>query len=91
LGDAYVLDILHAAIHGSRPLRFNEFQASIGMSSNALSDRLKRLVSAGLLSREAFNEIPPRVEYSPTKKAMELKPVFDSLQGWSSRNDLRAS
>lgn len=89
LGDAYVLDILHSAIDGPGPLRFNAFQAAIGMSSNALADRLKRLVSAGLLSRESFNEIPPRVEYRATEKAMELKPVFDSLKGWSTRNDLK--
>lgn len=89
LGDAYVLDILHAAIDGPGPLRFNEIQAAIGMSSNALSDRLKRLVAAGLLSRQAFSEIPPRVEYRATAKALELKPVFESLRGWSTRNDLK--
>lgn len=89
LGDAYVLDILHAAIDGPGPLRFNEFQAAIGISSNALADRLKRLVGAGLLTRESFNEIPPRVEYRATAKAGELKPVFESLKGWSTRNDLK--
>jgi DNA-binding HxlR family transcriptional regulator len=89
LGDGYVLDILHAAIDGSGPIRFNEFQAATGMSSNALAERLKRLVSAGLLAREAFNEIPPRVEYRPTAKAMELKPVFAALKGWATQNDLK--
>jgi DNA-binding HxlR family transcriptional regulator len=89
LGDAHVLDILHAALARSEPLRFNEIQTSLGISSSALADRLKRLVGAGLLLRQSFNEIPPRVEYTPSAQAIELKPVFETLKGWATRHELK--
>lgn len=88
LGEPYVLDILHVALAKPGGVRFKDIEAGVGISPNTLSERLKRLVAAGLLTRHAFNEMPPRVEYRPTGKAGELRPVFEGLQGWSRRNDL---
>lgn len=88
LGEPYVLDVLHAALGKPAGVRFKDIQVATGISANTLSERLKRLVGAGLLTRHSFNEMPPRVEYKPTAKADELRPVFDSLQGWSKRNNL---
>ncbi len=59
------------------------------MSPNTLSDRLKELVKAGLLSRTSYNEIPPRVDYEATPKAVDLKPVFEALGEWAERHTLR--
>src|SRR6267378_3730273 len=89
LGKTHVLDILHVFTgEGSGPRRFVELQAQLSMSPNTLSDRLKDLVGAGLLSRTAYNEIPPRVDYEGTPKALDLRPVFDSLRDWATRHNL---
>jgi len=89
LGKTYVLEILHMFLEeGGGPRRFVEIQTRLKMSPNTLSDRLKDLVGAGLLSRTAYNEIPPRVDYEGTPKALDLRPVFDSLRDWATRHNL---
>ena len=90
LGKTYVLDILHLFLQdGAGPRRFVELQARLKMSPNTLSERLKDLVGAGLLSRTAYSEIPPRVDYEATAKALDLRPVFDSLREWADRHTLK--
>ena|SRR5437899_9274146 len=90
LGKTHVLDILHVFTgEGSGPRRFVELQAQLSMSPNTLSDRLKDLVGAGLLSRTAYNEIPPRVDYEATAKAVDLQPVFLSLREWAEKHNLK--
>lgn len=90
LGKSHTLDILHLFVirEPSDTLRFVEVQNTLKLSPNTLSERLKELVEAGLLARQAYNEIPPRVDYQATRKARELEPVFDALIQWATRNDL---
>jgi DNA-binding HxlR family transcriptional regulator len=88
LGAPYVLDILHFTLARGGPSRFKDLQEGLGISPNTLTERLKGLVAAGLLERQAFSEIPPRVEYRASPKATELWPVFDTLNAWSKRHDL---
>ena len=90
LGRAHVLDILYLAIHEERPIRFADLQRRLGMSPNTLSHRLKSLHQAGLLTRTAYNEIPPRVDYEATAKARRLGDVFRMLHEWSQENTLTA-
>jgi len=90
LGKTYVLDILHIFTREDPgPRRFVELQTRLSVSPNTLSDRLKELVKAGLLSRTAYNEIPPRVDYEATPKALALKPVFETLTEWAARYNLK--
>ncbi|HTT14716.1 MAG TPA: helix-turn-helix domain-containing protein [Thermoplasmata archaeon] len=91
LGQPHVLELLHA-FDGSngRPIRFKELESRLRISPKTLSQRLRTLVEAGFLSRTAYNEIPPRVEYLPTAKAKELGPLFDVLDRWARRNRLTA-
>jgi DNA-binding HxlR family transcriptional regulator len=90
LGRAHVLDILFILVREAPgPMRFVELQERLGISPNTLSQRLKDLVSAGLLSRVAYNEIPPRVDYEATAKAMRLRRVFKALHEWAAENDLQ--
>ena len=56
---------------------------TIGISPNTLSERLKELTAAGLLTRQAYSEVPLRVEYATTERADALKPVFSHLQAWA--------
>lgn len=91
LGKSHTLDILHLFViqEHDASLRFVEVQNALKLSPNTLSERLKELVEAGLLSRRAFNEIPPRVDYQATRKARDLEPVFEALIAWARRNDLQ--
>ncbi len=89
LGKAHMLDILHIFHTDGQPHRFVDIQDRLGLSPNTLSERLRDLVDAGLLTRTAYNEIPPRVDYQATEKALALAPAFESLQEWASEHDLR--
>lgn len=88
LGRNHILSILGSFRQGG-PKRFVELQRELRLSPNTLSARLRDLVDAGLLTRTTFNEIPPRVDYEPTAKALELFSIFDALGTWASRHDLR--
>ncbi|HEY6237625.1 MAG TPA: helix-turn-helix domain-containing protein [Thermoplasmata archaeon] len=91
LGQPHTLRILHAFQEsGGSPLRFTDLQRALKLSPKTLAQRLRTLVEAGFLSRHAYNEIPPRVEYGPTSKTGELSELFDSLDRWSKRNSLTA-
>lgn len=89
LGKTHMLDLLHLFIHSEAPLRFVEVQDRLRLSPNTLSQRLNELREVGLVSRTAYNEIPPRVDYEATRKARNLMPVFASLQEWAVSNDLQ--
>jgi DNA-binding HxlR family transcriptional regulator len=87
LGRPHMLQILYAfEASGGAPLRFSELQSQLGISPKTLSSRLRTLVEGGFLTRRAFNEIPPRVEYQPSPKTAELSTLFDALGRWAERN-----
>jgi len=74
-----------AEIGNREKLRFNEIMVHLNkISPKSLTDRLKELVTAGLLRREAFAEIPPRVEYSLTHDGLELRSLIMPLMKWAS-------
>jgi DNA-binding HxlR family transcriptional regulator len=89
LSQAHMMQILGIMIWQVKgPVRFLELQSWLGISPNTLSARLKALVEAGLVTRTAFNTIPPRVDYEATSKAHGLKRVFKALQDWAAENTL---
>ena len=53
-----------------------------GFSSKTLTIRLKELEKSGILNRQSFNEIPPRVEYRLTPKGQELVESIINLLQW---------
>ena len=66
-------------------LRFNEIMKRLGdISPKTLADRLKELEKSGLIKREAFAEIPPRVEYSLTTDGLEMRNAMMPLMRWAS-------
>lgn len=74
-------------------MRFKELQRSIGtISQKVLTSNLRTMEDAGLVHREVFPEVPPRVEYSLTETGKTLKPVLDALWAWgeSYKESLRA-
>jgi DNA-binding HxlR family transcriptional regulator len=77
------LEILIPLCCTRNPVRYLKFrQALKGFSSKTLAIRLKELQKAGILERQAFNEIPPRVEYRLTNKGQELVESIIGLLHW---------
>lgn len=71
-------------------VRFNEMKKYIGtISFKTLSNALKQLESDGLVHREAYPQIPPKVEYRLTERGASLIPVLDRMCDWGEahRND----
>ena len=63
--------------------RFGILQRGIeGISKQMLTKQLRELETHGILHREIFAEIPPRVEYSITEKGKTLFPVIESMRDW---------
>jgi len=61
--------------------RFSELERSLtGISPKTLSERLKRLEEAEILTRRCYAEVPPRVEYALTPKGTALLPVIDLMR-----------
>jgi len=83
LGRAHAMAVLSAFAFADGPLRFSDLEGDLDVAPNTLSARLSDFTEAGLLDREAFDEIPPRVEYTPTEKAEALFPVFAHLHHWA--------
>lgn len=78
VGDRWTLLIVRALMDGER--RFNEMQELLGnVSSGTLSGRLKQLEKNDMISRHAFAETPPRVEYRLTEKGEALAQVLIAL------------
>ena len=72
--------------HGK--LRFNELMNELsGISPKTLSDTLKVLESEGLIEKEIFKEIPPRVEYSLKEDGSELRKAIIPLIQWASKRE----
>lgn len=88
LGKAHTMTILSAFAFADGPLRFSDLETELDIAPNTLSTRLRDLSEAGLLDREAYDEVPPRVEYTPTEKAESLFPVFGHLHRWAIEHDL---
>jgi DNA-binding HxlR family transcriptional regulator len=83
------LEILLPLCCTTDSVRYLKFKKTMkGFSSKTLAIRLKDLEKNGVLSRQAYSEIPPRVEYRLTAKGQELaESIFDLLQWmikWSS-------
>ncbi len=83
LGKKWTLFVI--AVLGNRErMRFNEILSRLRfVSSRTLTDRLKELEALGLVWRNAFPEIPPRVEYGLTGDGLALRHVLIPLLSWA--------
>ncbi|MGQ4596752.1 winged helix-turn-helix transcriptional regulator [Nocardia sp. R6R-6] len=86
IGDRWTLLVLRDVMFGDRR-HFRELLAGSeeGIASNILSDRLKRLVAAGLLSR-ADTRPGQKAEYRLTEPAIQLVPIMAQLGSWGLRH-----
>ena len=81
VGDKWTLLIVRDLAGG--PRRFVELQRVLpGISTEQLRSRLNRMVADGLLTRQRYREVPPRVDYELTERARDLMPVLGALARW---------
>ena len=83
IGDRWTLLILRDAFRGVR--RFDDLQRDLGIARNILTDRLQKLVDAGVLARRLYQEHPPRHEYRLTPMGYDLSPALVALMHWGDR------
>ncbi len=82
ISDKWSLLVIAALRNG--PLRFGELEKSItGISQRMLTLTLKHLTEDGLVSRTAYAEVPPRVEYEVTPLGKTLVPLVIALAEWA--------
>ncbi|WP_084420756.1 winged helix-turn-helix transcriptional regulator [Henriciella litoralis] len=80
VGDRWTLLILRDCFLGRS--KFEEFAESTGATRHIVAGRLKRLVEAGILARELYNERPKRYRYVLTDKGKELGPALATFRDW---------
>ena len=81
MGDKWTLLIVRDLAAG--PRRFVELQRVLpGISTEQLRSRLNRMVADGMLTRQRYREVPPRVDYELTERARELMPILAELARW---------
>lgn len=73
-----------------RKLRFGELAVRINViSRKVLTDQLREMETDGLVIREEFKELPPRVEYSLTEKGLALLPILYLLEEWEAQYQVK--
>ena len=81
IGDKWKVLILRDLLPGTK--RFGELKKSIGsVSQKVLTAQLRDMEAKGLVHRQVYAEVPPRVEYSLTDLGKSLRPILDALQAW---------
>jgi DNA-binding HxlR family transcriptional regulator len=80
VGERWTLLIVRDAFLGRT--RFDQFQESLGIARNVLTDRLSRLVAEGVLERVRYSERPERYEYVLTEKGKQLRLALAALRQW---------
>ncbi len=81
IGDKWKVLILRDLMPGTK--RFGELKKSIGsVSQKVLTAQLRDMEQNGLVHREVYAEVPPRVEYSLTKLGRSLEPILDAMRNW---------
>ena len=83
LGDQWTLLVLREAFYGVT--RFDRFQESLGIARNTLTERLDRLVGAGLLDRVRYQAKPARYEYLLTDMGRDFFPALAAIIRWGDR------
>ncbi len=83
MGERWAFMILRASFNGLH--HFEEFLSELGIARNILSNRLVKLVNAGILDRQPSIEDRRRVEYRLTEKGIDLLPAMIALRQWGQK------
>ena len=86
ISDKWSLLVLYT-LNQESVMRFNTLQKSIpDISQKMLAVTLKTLEEDGFVNRKVYAEVPPKVEYSLTDRALSLLPCINSLIDWGKEN-----
>lgn len=81
ISNRWTVLILRDLLGGTK--RFGELKKSIGsISQKVLTSNLRNMEENGLVHREVFAEVPPRVEYSLTSLGHSLQPILHVMETW---------
>jgi len=81
IGGQWKAMVLHYLLEGDK--RFGELSRLLsGISARTLTKQLRELESDGIIHREVYQQIPPKVEYSLTPIGKSLKPVLEAMHDW---------
>ena len=84
IGGRWKVLILRELFHGVK--RFNQLHRSInGVTQKMLTQQLREMEQEGLIHREVYLQVPPKVEYSLTPLGESLKPILDSMHQWGTK------
>ena len=81
MGDRWKVLIVRELLTGTK--RFGQLKKALdGVSQKVLTQHLRAMEENGLVHREVYAEVPPRVEYSLTELGRSLQPVHDAMWRW---------
>lgn len=81
MGDRWKILIVRDLLTGTK--RFGELKKSLtGISQKVLTQHLRIMEEYGLVHRQVFAQVPPKVEYSLTELGRSLKPIHDAMRQW---------
>lgn len=81
IGGRWKVLILRELLDGGK--RFNQLHRSLhGITQKMLTQQLRELEEAGIIHREVYLQVPPKVEYSLTEMGQTLKPVLAAMHDW---------
>ncbi len=87
IGGKHKMIILYCIAQNGNVMRFNELHRMMGrISYKVLSSALKEMESCGLVSRQEYPQVPPKVEYSLTSKGLSLIPLMEQMCEWGKNN-----
>lgn len=67
----------------ARPWRFNELRKDLeGISQKVLTDSLRSMEDDGIVTRTAYPEVPPRVEYALSELGESMRPIIKAMEIW---------
>lgn len=84
IGNKWTALILRDLMSGSK--RFCELEKSVGnINPRTLSQRLDDLEKHGIITKQTYAEVPPRIEYTLTDKGHDLLPILKQMAAWGDK------
>lgn len=88
IGGRWKVLVIHHLLEGAQ--RFGELSRRLGgISARTLTRQLRELEECGVIEREVYQQIPPKVEYSLTPLGRELEPVLSAMHAWGEKLERR--
>ena len=84
----WAIPVLHRLIVINVPVRFSDLKRAIPeITQKELTKQLRLFEMRGIVRRQIYAEVPPKVEYQITKLGLTLRPTLDSLASWVKQNE----